>query len=158
MPAMMEHLIPAPAALVDRPQRSLPAVCLPGPGAHEVVPPCFATHVAGSVLSWLSRTLKNHDPPNPNKPDIGLYPWLDGGSVRESAITPLWYNYWPRPGRGRPITRLSILPRPPIGLLISTTAPFPSPSACNPLPIPRTINSCRAHPATVFTLDVITTS
>lgn len=50
---------PGPRGPGRQPQRSLSAVCLPGPGAHEVVPPCFATHVAGSVLSWLSRTLKN---------------------------------------------------------------------------------------------------
>jgi hypothetical protein len=79
------------------------------------------THVTGSGLSWLSRTLKNDDLPNPNRPDIDVYPWLDGGSVRSSVITPLWYNYWPRPERGRPITRLLILLRPPIGASISTT-------------------------------------
>ena len=106
-PATMEHLIPAPAALVERPQRSqAAAVCLPGPGAHEVVPPCFATHVAGSGLSWLSRTLKNDDPPNPNKPDIDLYPGLERLSARlpshRSGITTAH-----APGAGGPVPVLT---------------------------------------------------
>lgn len=117
----MGHLIPAPAALVTPVKSRLLCAC-PGLDTNEVVPPCFSDPCCWFGPQLALAHAKDVDPPNPNKSDIDVYPWLGGGSVRSSVITPLRYNYWSCPGRGRPITRPSIVSRPPIGSLISTSA------------------------------------